>query len=392
MKALLYDLNKLRYITTKLVSPLNKAVEVAPLSLVEIDPPKLPGDQWLRLYPIVSGICGSDLATIFSNSSPTLIDYVSWPFVLGHEIVALDDSGNRWSIQSILSCVPRGLEPCKYCQKGQIDKCQNLIFGDIKAGLQTGFCNSVSGGWAQELVAHKSQLVEIDQEIDDYTAVMIEPTACALHGVINSVSDGLSVAIIGAGTIGLCALACLTYFFSSKKIYVSAKWPHQQKLAKKLGAHWVGSFTNMASRIRLDTKSMKVGNFLTYGVDLTIDAIGSIESFNQAVSITAPGGKIILLGMPTSKHYDLTPLWLRQISLHPFYGYGSEPLQDKIYKTFELAQQVVLAKGLNDLVTKTYLLENYTSAINHAKNAGKYGAVKIAFLPNPRKQAKVRTS
>jgi threonine dehydrogenase-like Zn-dependent dehydrogenase len=385
MKAIIYNNNALKYIASKATSYSRIAIDLSPITLSEIQEPEIPSQSWVRLYPIVSGICGSDLATIFSKSSLFLKDYVSFPFVLGHEIVAVNDVGKRYVVQSILSCEPRGLDLCNFCKSGQIDKCLNLNRGVIKAGLQIGFCASTGGGWAQQLIAHNCQLIEIPDELSDLGAVMVEPTACALHGVLNNVEPNMTIGVIGAGTIGLSTVACLSSYFKDAQIYVGAKWPHQQKLASQLGASWVGTPSNLEGQIRLLTKSMKVKSFLTSGVDLTIDAIATPESFNQALKITRPGGKIVLLGMPSVAKLDLTPLWLRQITLVPAYGYSQESIGQKRLKTFELAIEVVLKKRLESLVSKTYTLENYRQAIIHAAEAGKTGAVKIAFLPNLKK-------
>ena len=47
----------------------------------------LPGPEWLRIAPILSGICGSDMSTILNRSSPALMPFISFPLTPGHEIV-----------------------------------------------------------------------------------------------------------------------------------------------------------------------------------------------------------------------------------------------------------------------------------------------------------------
>src|SRR5436309_14720146 len=96
------------------------ASNVAPLRLVSRAEPERPGDGWVRLRPLLSGICGSDLGMLTGRSSPYLTPVVSTPFVPGHEVVAevLDGNlpkGTRVVVDPVLSCIPRGVSPCRRC-------------------------------------------------------------------------------------------------------------------------------------------------------------------------------------------------------------------------------------------------------------------------------------
>ncbi len=66
-----------------------------PLRLVDVPAPELPGPGWHRLLPRMSGICGSDLATVDGRSSRWFEPIVSFPFVPGHEVVADTEDGRR---------------------------------------------------------------------------------------------------------------------------------------------------------------------------------------------------------------------------------------------------------------------------------------------------------
>ena len=70
----------------------------APLQLEDVPEPPLPAPDWVRVRPLLSGICGSDLATLTSESSPYFSPVTSPPFVMGHEVVgavAEDSNGFR---------------------------------------------------------------------------------------------------------------------------------------------------------------------------------------------------------------------------------------------------------------------------------------------------------
>src|SRR5690606_15906977 len=55
--------------------------------LGDVEPPKLPGDRWVRIRTRMGGICGSDINVITLKASPSTSPFSSFPFVLGHENV-----------------------------------------------------------------------------------------------------------------------------------------------------------------------------------------------------------------------------------------------------------------------------------------------------------------
>ncbi|MYE65204.1 MAG: alcohol dehydrogenase catalytic domain-containing protein, partial [Acidimicrobiaceae bacterium] len=97
VKALRFSRQEARYVAAALASRLRPGAGArwGPLKLINDDPPDLPGEDWLRVYPRLTGICGSDLATIDGRSARYFEDYVSFPFVPGHEIVADTAEGRR---------------------------------------------------------------------------------------------------------------------------------------------------------------------------------------------------------------------------------------------------------------------------------------------------------
>ena len=90
MKALEYRKSIPRYAMLRLFGPRVPSIYtgwISPVSLRDIPEPKLPTGQWVRIEPRLTGICGSDLATLCAKGSPYLAPVTSMPFVLGHEIV-----------------------------------------------------------------------------------------------------------------------------------------------------------------------------------------------------------------------------------------------------------------------------------------------------------------
>lgn len=390
MKALRFERSLPRFAAARVAGALapGRGARPGPLRLADVDPPFVGAPGWVRVRPRLSGICGSDLATVDATSSRWFEPIVSFPFVPGHEVVGDLDDGTRVVLQPVLGCAARGISPaCGRCAAGQVGQCLNISFGHLEPGLQTGYCADTGGGWSTALTAHESQLHPVPDDLADEAAVLIEPTACAIRGA-GKVPAGTSVvAVLGAGTLGLATTAALRHLPGDlpTTVIVAAKHPEQRTLARSLGADLVVEPDEVARAVRRTTGSMAVGDGsidrLAGGTDVTIDCVGSATTLAQALAVTAPGGRIVLVGMPGQVDVDLTPLWQRELELVGAYAYGTEgsdgPGAGR--PTFELAFDLVRSAGLGRLLSATYPLERYADAIAHAAEAGRRGAVKIAF-------------
>lgn len=345
-----------------------------PLTLADIDEPKLPGPDWVELRPRLAGICGSDLATIDGHSSRYFEPIVSFPFVPGHEVVGDLDDGSRAVVIPVLHCEVRGIAPvCASCASGRINHCERVAFGHLEPGLQTGYCCDTGGGWSTRMVAHRSQVLAVPDELTDEAAVMVEPTACAVHAArtVAALAPN-SVAVIGSGTLGILTLAAIRHIQPPETLIATAKYPEQRRLARSLGGARVVAPGELARVVRSATGSFVLGGAqLTGGVDVVVDCVGSSESLLQALQVAGPGGTVVLVGMPGSVNLDLTSLWHRETAIRGCYAYTRDD--------FTTALTVVADADLGQLVSATYPLARYRDAIAHAADAGRRGAVKIAF-------------
>jgi threonine dehydrogenase-like Zn-dependent dehydrogenase len=271
----------------------------------------------------------------------------------------------------VLSCVARGITPvCPRCADGRINHCERLGFGDLEPGLQCGFCESTGGGWSTLMVAHASQLVDVPDALSDEAAVLVEPTACAVHAA--SLVDAAPIAVLGTGTLGLLTVAALRRARPEADILATAKHPHQRELAADLGADVVVRPDELDRLVRTRTGTMRYDNGqLGGGVDAVVDCVGSAESIAQALRIAAPGSTIHAVGMPGVTTVDLTQLWQREVALKGAYAYQRTD--------FDQAIELIRDLDLGRLVSATYPLRRYEDAIAHAAAAGTRGAVKIAF-------------
>jgi threonine dehydrogenase-like Zn-dependent dehydrogenase len=410
MSTLLFERSLPRFAAARVVSSFGsgRGAGVGPLRLVERDAPALPSAGWVHVDPILSGICGSDLATLDGRSSRYFEDIVSFPFVPGHEVVGtvaqdatgalggLLAAGSRVVLQPVLGCAARGIDPqCSACQSGHVGNCGYIAFGHIRPGLQTGFCADTGGGWSTAgLVAHSTQLYAVPDELTDEDAVTIEPVACAVHAVLGApIAAGDVVAVIGAGTLGLLVTAALGHLATEGRsatpaaVLVGARYPHQQRLARELGATEALPSDQLSRAVRRHSRSLSYGGTsgmtatLSGGADIVFDCVGSPESIAQSLAMVRPRGTVALVGMPGRVTVDLAPLWHREVRLAGAYAYGTErgPGAEEAISTFALAFDVAAAQQTGRLVSATYPLTRFEDAVAHAGSAGRRGAVKIAF-------------
>jgi threonine dehydrogenase-like Zn-dependent dehydrogenase len=383
MRALQFSRNLPKYAAARIASSMvpGRGAKHGPLRLANIDQHELPGPGWQQIRPRLAGICGSDLATIDGRSSRYFEPIVSFPFVPGHEVVADTADAKRVVLEPVLGCVARGITPpCRACASGALGNCERIAFGAIEPGLQSGFCCSTGGGWGTFMVAHESQLHFVPDSMSDEAAVMIEPTACAIHSALAAgVNPGDTVAIIGAGTLGLTTLAAIRAYTAPGTIAIGAKYPLQQRLARE-SAELVVEPHELIRAIRRITGSMAIGEQLTGGADVVIDCVGSSESITSALRMVKPRGRVLVVGMPGGVSLDLTSLWHRETHLAGSYAYGTEQLADgTARRTFDMAFELVASARLERLVSALYPLDRYTEALEHAAQAGSRAAVKVCF-------------
>jgi threonine dehydrogenase-like Zn-dependent dehydrogenase len=386
-----------RYVAARAVGerfPGLLAGPVAPLRLVNREDREPPAEGWARVRPLLSGICGSDLATISGRSSFYFSPLVSMPFVPGHEVVGelLDDAdglsaGTRVVLDPVLSCAARGFDdPCDACAAGETERCDHVTVGHISPGLQTGYCADTGGGWSRQLVAHRSQLHAVPDRMSDRKAVLVEPLACAIHAALRAdPAPGASVLVVGAGTVGVLTLLALREFTQAGRITVVAKHPAQRELARSFGATDVVEPRASVASLRRATRSLRLkpergGEFLLGGVDMAIDCVGSKRSLDLCLRTTRAGGKVVLTGLPTAGA-DLTPLWFRELSLVGAYASGTEHVNGDRRRTFDLAVDLAADAPIDHVVGAVYPLGSWRRAVDHALDAGRLGTAKVVFDP-----------
>jgi threonine dehydrogenase-like Zn-dependent dehydrogenase len=403
MKAIRFNVNALTYVALKLLGSFSRKAYYGRLSGIkykEVPEPALPGDDWVKVRTTFGGICGSDLNLIYLHDSPSASPFASMPFIIGHENVgvisetgsAVEDFavGDRVVADPVLPCAARGIdEPCPSCQRGEYSTCRNFTRGNLKPGMSMGICQDVGGSWGECFVAHRSQLVRVPAEVPDDEAVLVDPLASALHPVMRHFpKDGENVLVIGAGIIGLLTIGCLRALGSKAHITILARHRFQGELAQKQGADEVvygrgDYYKSLAEVGGAELLKPIIGKRIVQGgFDTIYDCVGSDRTLDDALRFTAPGGKMVLIGLAAiPKGVDWTPIWLKEISVAGAVYYSTEQYQGRPIRTYELAMDLIEQKKVNlqGLLTHTFPLSDYRHAIEVASGKKSHNSVKVAF-------------
>src|ERR1700726_3904371 len=262
-----------------------------------------PGDAIVRIT--TSTICGTDLH-ILKGDLPAVTD----GRILGHEGVGIIEEvgtgvtnfkkGDRVLISCITSC-----GKCEYCKKGMYSHCEDggWILGHLIDGTQAEYVR----------IPHAdNSLYPIPAGADEEALVMLSdilPTGFEC-GVLNGqVKPGDTVAIVGAGPIGLAALLTAQFYAPAEIIMIDGD-ENRLEVSTRFGATKVVSST--------DGKAVEEVMALTgtRGVDVAIEAVGLPGSFETCQRIVTADGHIANVGVHGKPvQLNLDKLWSHNITL-----------------------------------------------------------------------------
>src|SRR5580658_2135984 len=286
MKALVYQ------------GPGRKALEQRPIPEIQV-----PTDAVVKITKTT--ICGTDLHILKGD-----VATCSPGRILGHEGVGIVEQvglgvtifrpGDHVLISCISSC-----GRCEYCRRGMYSHCMTggWILGNEIDGTQAEFVR----------IPHAdTSLYPIPEGADEEALVMLSdilPTGFEC-GVLNGkVAPGGTVAIVGAGPIGLAALLT-AQFYSPAQIIMIDLDGNRLAVARRFGAT---ASVNSADGKAVETVMKMTGN---RGVDTAIEAVGIPATFELCEKIVAPGGTIANIGVHGVKaDLHLESLWSRNITI-----------------------------------------------------------------------------
>jgi len=250
---------------------------------MEIDDPG-PGEVQVRVEAV--GVCGSDMHAYTEGAVGGNANV--YPMLLGHEPagrivktgagVAGLAAGDRGALEPALYCYH-----CEFCLSGHHNVCANIRF--LSTPNHPGFFRELVN---LPVVNFKP----IPAGMSYGEAALAEPLAIAIHSLrLASISRGETVAVIGAGPIGLLTIAALRAT-GAGKIWSVEPLAHRRELARGIGAD-----VALEPGEALDEILKATGQ---RGVDCAIDCAAGEETTSLAMQITRNAGRVVLTGIHTS--------------------------------------------------------------------------------------------
>ncbi len=405
MKALVVTNNIPRIAVTRLLAaftPRAYVSAVAPLALRDLPVPPL-RPRWVRIRTVLCGLCGSDYKQVFLKGAMDnpMTAVISWPQVLGHEVVGVVEEigrevdpawlGRRVVLNPWLWCEVRGIEPaCEWCRNGDYAQCRNFTRGTIAPGIHHGNSRDATGGFAELVPAHVAQLVPIPDAVSFDRAVLADPFSVSLHATLRNPPPPNGTAVVyGCGTLGLLNVAILRLLFPGVRVLAVARYPHQAEQAVAFGAQEVVPWRPLPSlleRIAAVTGAELLQPWrglpmLDGGVDVVYDSVGSPETIEVGVRITRSRGKIVVTGVEMPRRFEWTPLYFKEISLVGSNAFGVEEWEGRRQHAMEWYLEWVRARDLDltSIITHRFPLSAYRDAFLACFDQGRSRAIKVLF-------------
>jgi len=317
-----------------------------------------PTDAVVRI--LKTTICGTDLH-IMKGDVPTVTD----GRIIGHEGVGIiEDTGSAVSNfkkgdHVLISCIT-SCGKCEYCKRSMYSHCTTggWILGNLIDGTQAEFVR---------IPYADNSLYPIPAGADEEALVMLSdilPTGFEC-GVLNGqVKPGDTIAIVGAGPIGLATLLT-AQFYSPSEIIMIDQDDNRLNIAKTFGAtHIINSGRENAVETVMKQTNGR-------GVDVSIEAVGVPATFELCTAIIAPGGHVANIGVHgKSVTLHLETLWSRNITITTrLVDTFSTPMLFKNVQSHKLDP--------NKLITHHFKLAQIVEAYNTFGNAANEKALKV---------------
>ncbi len=250
------------------------------------------------------GICGSDVH-YYTKGRIGSQQVIGKPLIIGHElsgdVAALGKGvkgfriGQRVVVEPAIPC-----GNCEVCREGRENICPDVRF------LGTP---PVDGAFCEYIVMPEENVFPLPNQLSYAEGVMMEPLAIGVYAVkLARLIPGETVAILGSGPIGLATLLAAKAA-GAVLIFATDLIPERLNVAKKIGAHHTFN-PEKEDIVKIITELTK-----GRGADVTFEAAGKEETVNQALKITALGGRVMIIGIPEADAITYEPHQMRRKEL-----------------------------------------------------------------------------
>lgn len=256
-------------------------------------------------------ICGTDLH-ILKGDVPAVRD----GRILGHEGVGTvtetgsSVTGLRTGDRVIISCI-KSCGHCANCRTGLYSHC---LGDEGRAGIGWIFGHLIDGTQAEyvRVPYAENSLHRLPEGITDEQAVMLSdilPTGFEIGVQYGRVKPGDTVAVVGAGPVGLAVIATAGLHGAARVVAIDLD-ENRLSQAREFGA------TDTVASSAPDWREKVLALTDGAGVDVAVEAVGIPETFDMAMGLVRPGGNVANVGVhgkPVQLH--LEDLWIRNINI-----------------------------------------------------------------------------
>ena len=315
------------------------------IEVVKIDAPEPAADE-LLLKVRKAGICGSD-RHLYEWDTWAKLNFPT-PVTLGHEmvgeIVSIGPGVRGFSEGDVIAVESHVFDgTCRACRTGNAHVCENLRILGI----------DMNGGFASFVTVPARLAWKVPPEIPLNRAALFEPLGNAVHATMRYDVSGQPLAVYGCGPMGLMAIA-VARSIGANPIVASDVSAYRRDLAQTMGAH----ATVDASLESFDEEFLTT---LGSRPTRTLEMSGHPNAVQQALRLSANGGKVVLLGIPSSPVAIsiADDVLFRGLDI---YGVTGRIFWDTWYRT----ETFLLQHGetLDPMLTHTFELEAFEEAMS----------------------------
>jgi alcohol dehydrogenase len=311
-------------------------------------------------------ICGTDLHILKGD-----VPEVAEGRILGHEgigtVLEVGSAVSTFKVgdRVIISCVS-ACGVCSYCRSGNPSHC--LAEEGIKGiGWILGYMIDGTQAEKVRIPFADTSLYALPAGVPDDAAILLSdilPTGFEMGVQYGRVKPGDTVAVIGAGPVGLAVMATASLYGAARIIAIDLD-DNRIALAKSVGA------TDGVNSGDAGWKEQVLAMTDGYGVDVAVEAVGVPTTFDMCTQIVRPGGNIANVGVHgKSVELKLNELWIKNINI-------SMGLVNT--DTLGMLLKLVAQKKLpvETFVTHRFRLDDVISAYDTFGNAAKTKALKV---------------
>jgi threonine dehydrogenase-like Zn-dependent dehydrogenase len=321
------------------------------IEVVTDAPVPSPRTDEVLVRSVVVGVCGSD-----THAAHGRHPFIPIPYHPGHEVVGVIEQvgpgvtavevGQRVTVEPDLPCWT-----CKMCTTGRQNLCENLQFFG---------CGWEQGGMADLFTVAADRLHLLPDDLDDITAVLVEPLSTPVHAArlagdtFGSGLDGVrgrTAVVLGAGTIGLLVLAVLKAHGVGTVVVTDVQAAKRDK-AISLGADAV---VDAAAPDAADQVRAALGQ----SADLVVDCVAIEPTVRLAIGLASKGGTVVVVGVPAA---DVT-IPLAIVQDHQIRIQGSATYLPEDYEESIRLLQTGAVRA-SDIVTATLPLHQVAEAFD----------------------------